>query len=164
MTTHASQNPEFTHSHTKHKNAKSTHTIVRICLRMPINTEYESVKNAKKINVCWGKMLKNLQITNTENNFSVLSVFGQMVAYRRLDLAKRIRQMTLKKKKQQWENRFSHRRVAGEKNVSKKTKIVWTFFWENLVCVMLHSVSSPTLVGCHMIFYFFILVKTAGTR
>lgn len=42
---------------------------------MPINTEYESVKNAKKIDVCWGKMLKNLQITNMKNNFFVCDLF-----------------------------------------------------------------------------------------
>lgn len=42
---------------------------------MPIDTEYESVKNAKKIDACWGKMLKYLQITNTKNNFSVCDLF-----------------------------------------------------------------------------------------
>lgn len=42
---------------------------------MPIDTEYESVKNAKKIDVCWGKMLKYLRITNMKNKFSVCDQF-----------------------------------------------------------------------------------------
>ncbi len=87
--------------------------------------------------------------------FSVCCREGLVLLYRRLDLAKRKRQMPLKKKKKQRDNRFRKEKKEMKKNTAcpRNQNSSYFFYQWKPVCVKLHNVSSLTLFGFQRTFF-----------